>query len=75
MQSDDSVWQEAILHKMLPLYLLKIIRSILENRSYQVKVNGHSSDRKAVPFGVPQGAVLSPTVQHLHSRSRDAIRR
>lgn len=65
----DSVWQEAILHKMLqgnfPLYILKIIRSFLLNRSYQVAVNGQLSDRKLIPFGVPQGAVLSPTLYNI----------
>ncbi|KAL9705247.1 hypothetical protein quinque_008765 [Culex quinquefasciatus] len=41
----DSVWQEAILHKIylanFPLYILKIVRSFLQNRSCQVVVNGH----------------------------------
>ncbi|KAL9704079.1 hypothetical protein quinque_007597 [Culex quinquefasciatus] len=36
----DSVWQEAILHKMylanFSLYILKIVRSFLQNRSYHV---------------------------------------
>ncbi|KAL9698830.1 hypothetical protein quinque_002271 [Culex quinquefasciatus] len=65
----DSMWQEAILHKMylanFPLYILKIVRSFLQNRSYHVAVNGHVSDRHEVPFGVPQGAVLSPTLYNL----------
>lgn len=65
----DSVWQEAILHKMLlgnfSMYILKIVRSFLLNRSYHVTVNGHSSDRHEVPFGVPQGAVLSPTLYNI----------
>ena len=65
----DSVWQEAILHKMLqgnfPMYILKLTRSFLSNRSYQVCVNGHLSDRHGVPFGVPQGAVLSPTLYNI----------
>ncbi|KAL9706279.1 hypothetical protein quinque_009797 [Culex quinquefasciatus] len=54
----DSVWQEAILHKMylanFSLYILKIVRSFLQNRSYHVVVNGHVSDRHEVLFGVPQ---------------------
>ncbi|KAL9694658.1 hypothetical protein quinque_013943 [Culex quinquefasciatus] len=48
-----------------PLYILKIVRSFLQNRSYHVAVNGHVSDRHEVPFGVPQGAVLSPTLFNL----------
>lgn len=62
----DSVWQEAILHKMsqaeFPLYILKLIRSYLLNRSFRVSVNGFLSEDKPVPFGVPQGSVLSPTL-------------
>ena len=65
----DSVWQEAILHKMrmavFPLYVLKIVRSFLQNRSFHVAVNGHASNRHGVPFGVPQGAVLSPTLYNI----------
>ncbi|KXJ78575.1 hypothetical protein RP20_CCG004133 [Aedes albopictus] len=48
-----------------PSYILKLIRSFLVNRSYHVAVNGHTSDRYEVPFGVPQGAVLSPTLYNI----------
>lgn len=67
----DSVWQEAILHKMLlgnfPMSILKIMRSFLKDRSFQVAVNGCTSDQMSVPFGVPQGSVLSPTLYNIFS--------
>lgn len=67
----DSVWQDAILHKMLlanfPACILKVVRDFLKNRSFQVMVSGYTSDRMRVPFGVPQGSVLSPTLYNIFS--------
>lgn len=61
----DCVWHEALLHKMLslnfPIFLLKIIRSFLFNRTFSVAVNGVRSSPRRVKAGVPQGAVTSPT--------------
>ncbi|KAL9692801.1 hypothetical protein quinque_015986 [Culex quinquefasciatus] len=48
-----------------PLYVLKIVLSFLQHRSYHVAVNGHVSDRHEVLYGVPQGAVLSPTLYNI----------
>lgn len=65
----DSVWQEAILHKMVqgnfPMSTMKIVRSFLKERSFHVAVDGEVSDRKQIPFGVPQGAVLSPILYNI----------
>lgn len=65
----DSVWQEAILHKMLAasfgMPLLKILLSFLKHRSFQVHVNGSLSENKRIPFGVPQGSVLSPVLYNI----------
>lgn len=65
----DSVWQEAILHKMrvadFPLYILKLLQSFLMQRSFQVIVNGELSRAHQIPYGVPQGAVLSPVLYNI----------
>lgn len=62
----DQVWHNGLLYKLhninLPLYLTKIIASFLLGRSFVVSVNGKISSIKHIPFGVPQGAVLSPTL-------------
>lgn len=65
----DSVWQEAILHKMVmtgfPMHLTRIVKAFLKNRSFQVTVNGTLSERRSIPYGVPQGSVLSPTLYNI----------
>lgn len=44
---------------------MKIISSFLSNRSFQVKINYCTSRRHPIPFGVPQGGVLSPILYNL----------
>lgn len=67
----DSVWQDAIIHKLIvarfPMYLVKLIQSFLRERSFQVTVNGSLSPIHGIPFGVPQGSVLSPTLYNVFS--------
>ena len=62
----DSVWHDAIIFKLFklnfPTYLIKILKSYLANRSFQVKVNNMMSTPQSIPAGVPQGGVLSPTL-------------
>ena len=40
--------------------LLQWIRSYLAGRTWNVRVNGHSSTSRSAPSGVPQGSVLGP---------------
>ena len=65
----DSVWQEAILHKMrlteFPMYILKLLHAFLKGRTFQVSVDGELSSPQQIPFGVPQGAVLSPSLYNI----------
>lgn len=64
----DKVWHDGLLFKLLsmniPSQLTNIIRSFLNNRTFQVKVGGITSSVRKIQAGVPQGSCLSP---HLFS--------
>lgn len=59
-----SVWHEGIIYKMIkynfPGYLIKLICSYLENRSFFVSLNNEKSVLHKLLAGVPQGSVLGP---------------
>jgi Reverse transcriptase (RNA-dependent DNA polymerase)/Endonuclease-reverse transcriptase len=65
----DSVWHEALLHKLLQkgcdIFLAKLIFSFLKGRSFQVTVGNSKSITHDIPYGVPQGAILSPTLYNI----------
>ena len=66
----DSVWHNGLLYKMqqlnFPRYLLHLIHSFLSNRTFRVKINSKLSSSKSIPAGVPQGAVLSPSLFNIY---------
>jgi hypothetical protein len=61
----DSVWHEGLLHKLVIsncyLYLTKIIVFFLSGRFFHVSVYRTNSDTHPILYGVPQGAILSPS--------------
>lgn len=65
----DSVWQDGVIYKLtkanFPQYLVKLLTSYLANRTFQVTVNGSRSAIHRIPFGLPQGSVLSPTLYNI----------
>jgi len=65
----DSVWHEALLHKILmkgcDIFLARLIFSFLKNRTFQVVIGREKSSYQNIPFGVPQGAILSPTLYNI----------
>ena len=62
----DSVWHPAILLKLInhnfPSNLVKLVKNFLTGRTFRIKVNHSLSDVFNITAGVPQGAVLSPTL-------------
>ncbi len=46
----------------VPRFLLRVVSSYLEGRSQQVIVEGAASANSAIPSGVPQGGLLSPSL-------------
>ena len=67
----DRVWLDGLVFKLIylnvPHYLIKIINSFLRQRSYHVTVDGCKSSTKSIKYGVPQGAVLSPTLYNIYT--------
>jgi hypothetical protein len=59
----DSVWHDALLHKLIlrGYNLVRIIYSFLNDRTFQVSVGESKSSVCDIPYGVPQGTVLSQT--------------
>ena len=66
----DTVWITGLLYKVIvlkiPKYLLFILRSYLEGRTYTVHKNDACSTPISPPAGLPQGAVLSTTLFTLY---------
>lgn len=60
----DSVWHRGLIYKMIqfnfPLYIIRTVKSFLDNRFFCVCLNSSYSDLVEVPAGVPQGSVLGP---------------
>ena len=65
----DRVWHQGLIYKLIkintPQYIIRIVYSFLKERTFQVAVNSTLSNIKSVPFGVPQGSVLSPTLYNI----------
>lgn len=67
----DRVWHNGLLFKMInlrfPAYIINIIHEFLKERTFHVDINGAKSPIYKIPFGVPQGAVLSPTLYNIYT--------
>lgn len=60
----DSVWHEGLLHRLIsynfPPYLIHLINSYLQHRSFTVTNDDINSATHPICAGVPQGSVLGP---------------
>lgn len=67
----DKVWHNGLVYKLydmgMPDRLVLIIRDFLTDRSFRYKVEGSFSEPHPLTAGVPQGAVLSPTLYSLYT--------
>ncbi|GBM39222.1 RNA-directed DNA polymerase from mobile element jockey [Araneus ventricosus] len=60
----DRVWHDGLIYKLIqlnfPKYLINILKSFLENRTFKVVIHGERSNTGVIKAGTPQGSVLSP---------------
>lgn len=65
-QAFDRVWHEGLLAKMIsmdvPGYLVRLVESYLEDRSFEVHHLTAVSTTRRIEAGVPQGSLLGPTL-------------
>lgn len=67
----DKVWHNALALKMIrlgfPDYLIRVIISYLNNRSFVVSMDGQTSDPRPISAGVPQGSSLAPVLFNIYT--------
>ena len=69
-QAYDRVWRQALPVKMKYMgiqgKILNWIITLIQNRTFQVRVNGCLSEIHTTQRGLPQGSVLSPTLFNIY---------
>ena len=69
----DRVWHHGLIYKIselgIPKYLGAWIKNYLENRTFQVKVDGVLSSKKTIRAGVPQGSIIGPLLFNIYFNS------
>lgn len=67
----DRVWHDGLIYKLIllnfPPYLIKITKDFLYNRSFHVDIKGFKSQCYSFFAGLPQGAVMSPTLYNIYT--------
>lgn len=67
----DRVWHPGLIAKLckakVNFRIIELIDSFLSNRSFQIQTDRHLSTTRKIEAGVPQGAVLSPTLYNVYT--------
>ncbi|GFX70949.1 RNA-directed DNA polymerase from mobile element jockey [Trichonephila clavipes] len=65
------MWHDGLIYKMIrskfPTYLIKIIHSYLDNRTFNVKLNNVLSCQRPILASTPQGSILSPAFYNIYT--------
>lgn len=65
----DRTWQNGLIYKMIhlkyPTHLIKITNSFIKCRKFNVRVGQSCSAFEDIPWGVPQGSSLSPSLYNI----------
>ncbi|GFU19927.1 probable RNA-directed DNA polymerase from transposon BS [Trichonephila clavipes] len=65
------MWHDGLIYKMItfnfPTYLIKIIHSYLNNRTFNVKYNNVHSSQRPILASTPQGSILSPAFYNIYT--------
>jgi hypothetical protein len=73
----DSVWHDALLHKLIRrgcnIFLVRVIYSFHNDCTFQVSVGKSKSSVCNILYGVPQGAVLSPTLYNIFTSDAPTV--
>jgi hypothetical protein len=73
----DAVWHDALVHKLIlrgcNIFLVWTIYSFLNDHTFQVSVGNSKSPISNIPYGVPQGAVLSPTLYNFFTSDAQTV--
>lgn len=67
----DRVWHNGLIFKLIsllfPTYLISMVKEFLTMRKFFVSIKGNNSSLFNIPFGLAQGAVLSPTLYNIYT--------
>jgi hypothetical protein len=69
-QAFDKVWHPELLFKIiriLPSSYFNLLKSYLNERQFETKINGETSSRFHIHSGVPQGSILGPLLYVLYT--------
>ncbi|GFT51154.1 uncharacterized protein TNCV_4817521 [Trichonephila clavipes] len=65
------MWHDGLIYKLIlfkfPTYLIKIIHSYLDNRTFNVKLNDVLSSQRPILASTPQGSILSPALYNIYT--------
>lgn len=67
----DRVWHKALIKKLIqnniPVDFIRILDMYLNNRTFQIRLNGKLSDKRPIRAGVPQGSLLGPILYIIYT--------